>query len=518
MLNFNTRLRDNRDGKSILDDVAGVRHKRRDTMKTRAVLYVLLGLFFAPLPVNFPTFAPQQARAAESAQTEATQKFTQEELAQMLAPIALYPDTILSQLLIASTYPIEVIEADRWVKRNPGLQGEALDAALLGQDWDPSVKAMCHFPTVLALMSERISETTSIGNAFLAQEEDVIDMVQELRAKAHAQGNLATTPEQKVIVQKEKIIIEPANPRIVYVPYYDTMYIYGPWWYAGYPPYYWGPAPRLTIGLGISFWPGFYFSTAYTSWCRLDWHARYIYVDVHRRPRYVRHDRWVPSSGRWHHVPSHRRGVAYRDIPTARKYTNHPIRPEGIRRDPRVFSAPRVQDRLKDRRLNASTVREQRSRDSIRPQIKRNMPQRNVTPPRTQRPSSTQGARMERPGIQVPKQKPSRIQPQTRQRLEARPRMQKAPEIQPDRQVKQGIKPENRRLPETRSTARVQQPSPRPGREYTAPSWAGTRSARPGREGFTTRFGGSGRPTLQGPRGHVTPGSSSPAYLSGQGR
>ncbi|MCP4257009.1 MAG: DUF3300 domain-containing protein [Planctomycetes bacterium] len=196
---------------------------------------------------------------------ESSEKYSREELSQMLAPIALYPDALLSQVLMASTYPIEVIEADRWVRKDPDLKGEALDTALLDKDWDPSVKAICHFPSILALMSERITETTNLGNAFLAQEAEVMDMVQEMRAKAYEQGNLTTTSKQKVIVEKETIIIEPADPRVIYVPYYDPFYIYGPWWYPAYPPYYWGP-PGVRIGIGVSYWPGLYFGFAYGTW------------------------------------------------------------------------------------------------------------------------------------------------------------------------------------------------------------------------------------------------------------
>jgi hypothetical protein len=449
------------------------------------------------LLLNFTVLAPHQALAVESDQLESAERYTREELAQMLAPIALYPDSMLSQVLIASTYPIEVIEADRWVKQNSNLEGGALDEALLDRDWDPSVKALCHFPAVLGLMSERIGETTRIGNAFLAQEEEVLDMVQELRSKAHAQGNLTTTPEQKVIVQKEKIIIEPANSRVVYVPYYDTRYIYGSWWYPGYPPYYWGPGPRLSIGLGISFWPGFYFSTAYTSWCSLDWHARYIHVDVHRRPRYVRHDRWVPASGRWRHRPSHRRGLVYRDIPTARKYSNHTIRPERFRRDPRVFSAPRLQERLKDRRFDGAAVREQRARDSIRPRTNRIMPRRDTVPPRTQAPSSIQRDRVQRPGVRSPNQSSPRLRTENRQWLGTpRSRVQRAPGARVERHVNRGIKPEGRMLPGAKST---------------------TPGARPGRESFSSRFGGSARNPFAR-KGFSGSRGSSPAYLNGYGR
>jgi hypothetical protein len=235
------------------------------------------------------------------------------------------------------------------------LEGEALDTALLDKDWDPSVKAICHFPSILALMSERISETTNLGNAFLAQEAEVMDVVQELRAKAYAQGNLTTTSQQKIIAQNGTIVIEPADPRVIYVPYYDPFYIYGPWWYPAYPPYYWGP-PGVSIGMGISYWPGFYFGFAFGSWSYFDWPHHYIFIDVHKRPRYVRNGLWISKPGRWYHAPVHRRGVAYRDKSTARKYGQYPYRSRDFQRDTRGFPALRDQDRDRDRRIDDRTM------------------------------------------------------------------------------------------------------------------------------------------------------------------
>jgi len=315
--------------------------------------------------------------AGHSQDSNPAPTFTREQLAQMLAPIALYPDTLLTHVLMASTYPIEVVEADRWVRRNPDLKDESLDTALLAKDWDPSVKTLCHFPTVLSLMSERIGETTNIGNAFLAQEEDVMAMVQELRTKAYEQGNLKSSSEQKVIVEKQTIIIEPADPRIIYVPYYDSLSIYGPWWYPAYPPYYWGPS-RVSIGAGISFWPGFFVGFAFGTWSYFDWPHRYVYLDMYKRPRYVRRDGWIVKSGRWLHVPRHRRGVAYRDKSTARKYGQYPNHFRVFNRDIRGFPDRRDLDRIRidqdrqkrerveqERKLRQRAERERQTRQRV---------------------------------------------------------------------------------------------------------------------------------------------------------
>ncbi len=329
---------------------------------------------------------PTRVWAEERGYGEAAETYSREELAQMLAPIALYPDTLLSQVLMASTYPIEVIEAERWRKDHSYLQDVALDQALEAKPWDPSVKALVHVPSVLSLMSERISETTTIGNAFLAQEEQVLDMVQELRAAAYAEGNLTADGRQTLVVQNQTFIIEPANPRIIYVPYYDPLTIYGPWRYRAYPPYYWAPS-RARFGVGLSYWPGLSFSFSYGQWSYFDWPRRYVTIDVHKRPRYVSKDRWRTSSGRWQHIPSHRRGVVYRDAPTARKYHQAPRimdSPRELRGFPERQPTDRRQrtDYGRQQRTIEGQKRQQRSitnqNRTIREQIERDRKQREI--------------------------------------------------------------------------------------------------------------------------------------------
>lgn len=171
------------------------------------------------------------------------QKLSKEELAQLLAPIALYPDELLVQMLMASTYPLEVVQADRWAKSHKQSAGDVLAKELEKEPWDPSVKSLVNFPTVLSVMSEKLDLTTKIGDAFLSQQKEVMETVQELRKKAYDAGNLKTTKEQKVVVQQEKIIIQPATPEVVYVPSYSTTVVYGTWMYPSYPPYYYYPPP-----------------------------------------------------------------------------------------------------------------------------------------------------------------------------------------------------------------------------------------------------------------------------------
>jgi hypothetical protein len=316
-------------------------------MKAARTTLSIIGLFLLLFFV-----LPAGALAQEEA-TEPPPPFTREQLTQMLAPIALYPDALLSQVLMASTYPIEVIEADRWIKENPQLEGESLDDALQGKDWDPSVKSICHFPDLLSIMSDKIAETTNLGNAFLAQEDEVMEVIQELRSRAHEEGNLHSSPQQTVIVKEKTIIIEPANPEIIYVPYYNPFYIYGSWWYPGYPPFYWGPGP-IVAGVGIYFWPSPFFGFS-IGWTFFDWPLHRIIIDVHRRPRFIRHDEW---RGRrvWRHIPRHRRGVAYRDMPTARRFGQAPRRVRHFNRTTRGFPGPsRLERREQPRRIQPST-------------------------------------------------------------------------------------------------------------------------------------------------------------------
>ena len=411
-------------------------------MKAATIFRLAIAVFLILSLAAFPAFPPPNALAQSGGYPEPFERYSREELAQMLAPIALYPDALLSQVLMAATYPIEVIEADRWVKRNPDLKGDALDDALLTLGWDPSVKAVCHFPSVLALMSERIGETTEIGNAFLAQEDEVLDMIQDLRTRAYAHGKLTTTPEQKIVVERETIIIEPATPRVVYVPYYDPLHVYGPWWYPAYPPYYWGPPARVSIGVGVSFWPGFYFGFVSWPWSYFDWHFRYIYIDVHKRPRYVRHDRWVSYSGRWNHVPSHRRGVAYRDIPTARKYGQYPSRLRDFRQDTRGFPEPRLRDR--DRRFGSRTTIDRDARVVTRPraqsltQERPRIEARRQEATRIERPARerpvVESATQERPRIETRRQEATRIERPVREQSVARPATRERPRIEARRQ------------------------------------------------------------------------------------
>src|SRR5262249_9534850 len=153
-----------------------------------------------------------------------------------LAPIALYPDSLLSQILMAATYPAEVAEAARWSRSHPGLDGDRAVQEVEYIDWDPSVKSLVAFPQILDMMDEKLDWTQRVGDAFLAQEADVMDTVQDLRDRAYEAGNLRSNEYVRVVSQERVIVLETVNPRVVYVPYYDPLVVYGSWWWPAHPP------------------------------------------------------------------------------------------------------------------------------------------------------------------------------------------------------------------------------------------------------------------------------------------
>ena len=279
---------------------------------------------------------------AQNAAPPASPQFKQEELDQMLAPIALYPDSLIVQILMASTYPLEIVEAARWAKANPNLKGDPLTTALEKQNWDPSVKSLINFPSVLAMMNDKLDWTQKLGDAFLAQEKGVMDTVQKLRAKAQAQGTLKSTDQQKVTTQAQTIIIEPANPQVIYVPAYNPAVVYGPWMYPAYPPYPYYP-PGAVIGASVvSFGVGVAVGAAWGyAWGGCNWNHGSVNVNVNQNntinnninrnknvnntnvnQNNINNRNKVGGGGstEWQHDPSHRKGVAYKDNATQQKY------------------------------------------------------------------------------------------------------------------------------------------------------------------------------------------------------
>jgi DNA segregation ATPase FtsK/SpoIIIE-like protein len=362
------------------------------TMNTRKTILAALvaALSVAPLAV-----APLHAQA--QVQAQAPRSFSQAELDQMLAPIALYPDALLSQILMAATYPIEVVAAARWTRANPGLKGEAAVRAVQEEDWDPSVKSLVAFPQILQRMDEQLEWTRSLGDAFLAQEPQLMDQVQQLRRRAQAAGNLRSDERIQVEQQGQTIVVQPASPQVVYVPYYDPLVVYGPWWWPAYQPVVWAPWPGYARpyhpGVSVGLWwgspvglsVGFFFGN-------FDWHHRHVRV-VHPsayyyRPPVVVNRTVVVDRGRWQHDPHHRRQVDYR--------------------------APEVRQRFASAQVERRDTQREERRDA------RSLERRD-----------------ERPAARVQAQPPARVQMQP----QARPAAQPQPQPQPQPQIRPAMQP-----------------------------------------------------------------------------
>lgn len=271
---------------------------------------------------------PPPASAPPAAET----KLPPEQLDSLVAPIALYPDPMLSQVLVASTYPLEIVQLQQWLEQNKGLKDQALADAVAKQDWDPSIQAMAAMPDIVNRLAGNIRWTAELGNAFLAQESDVMDAVQRMRVKAQNAGNLQTTPQQKVeteVVQgKSVVIIEQADPQVVYVPSYNPTVVYGPPEYP-YPPIDYPPPGYYAAGMAISFGTGLVMGAAWgggwgwnTSWGDND-----IDIDIdnsfnRNANRNVDRSRNTADrvGNKWQHDPRHRGGAPYADRATANRF------------------------------------------------------------------------------------------------------------------------------------------------------------------------------------------------------
>jgi hypothetical protein len=254
------------------------------------------------------------------------QTFTPSQLNDLVAPIALYPDPLLSQILVAATYPLEVVEAYQWLQRNPGLTGPALTQAAQQQNWDASIQALVVFPDVLKRLNDDVGWTTNLGNAFLAQQQDVMDAVQRMRLSAQQAGKLQPIPQETVTTTTENgqpvIEIEPAAPDVIYVPVYDPVWIWGPAVWYPYPRWYWPPrtilAPGFYFGFGGPIRIGLFFGAGWRGWGGWGWHPGWgnhaIIVNntfIHEHNFNVTRVEKVHGTATWVHNPEHRAGVPY---------------------------------------------------------------------------------------------------------------------------------------------------------------------------------------------------------------
>src|SRR6266849_3744125 len=265
---------------------------------SKQVLILLLCCLLVRFTAQAEPYGPLSQSDEQSPASPA--KPSPKELQQLVAPIALYPDALVAEILAASTYPTEIVEADRWMQRHSDLQGDKLAKEVDKQDWDPSVKAMVQFPSVLENMDKNLSWTSSLGDAYANDQQDVTNAVQEMRQQARNAGHLNSNEQERVTTQGSTIIIEPANPEVVYVPAYDPWLVYGapivayPGWYP-VPGIFWGGVGlSFGIGFGIGYFGGFGWGWHHWGY---DWHGRTAFYDHHA---YVSHSRDFGHDG-FHH-------------------------------------------------------------------------------------------------------------------------------------------------------------------------------------------------------------------------
>jgi hypothetical protein len=302
---------------------------REVTWGIRQGISVACALLLAVFPFDGPVFAQESGPT----NTAPAPLLTAEQLDNLVAPIALYPDPLLSQVLVASTYPLEVVEASQWLRANRNLQGQQLIDAARQQNWDPSIQALVAFPGVLGRMASNAGWTNDLGNAFLSQQADVMNAVQRMRAQAQANGRLRSDPEENVVTQTQdgRTVIEivPANPQVIYVPAYNPEYIWGPPVWGYYPPLYY-PAVSFGFGFGPGIYLGAFFggwtgwAWGYGGWGGWGWGPNWVNCTIIQNRYFFNHygfrnyyggfggyrGGW-DHGGVWAHNPYHRMGVPY---------------------------------------------------------------------------------------------------------------------------------------------------------------------------------------------------------------
>jgi Protein of unknown function (DUF3300) len=293
-------------------------------------LIALAMLMAIPVAVSAQTAdnppAPGNPAQPASQSPPSAEPLKPEQLEALVAPIALYPDELLANVLAASTYPLEVVQSDRWLKERKNLKGDALKKEVDKQSWDDSVKALASTPDVISMMSDKLDWTKNLGDAVLAQQADVMDAIQRLRTKAYDSKKLVTTKQQKVSVQtqesKQVIVIESADPDTIYVPYYDPATVYGTWPYADYPPYYFGYPSYIGAGViaaGLAFGTGWAIGRWGNYWgggC--NWGNRNLYVNHYNKINNI--------GNNWQHNPAHRQGVRYNNANVQQRFGNNNLK------------------------------------------------------------------------------------------------------------------------------------------------------------------------------------------------
>ena len=300
--------------------------------QTFTPMMALLCSLLLLMPANVVWAQPAPQSVPPPAAPPPGQSLAPDQLQGLVAPIALYPDPLLSQILVASTYPLELVQAWQWLQRNPGLAGAALTQAAQQQNWDPSVQALVVFPDLVKRLNQDITWTTNLGNAFLAQQPEVMDAVQQMRLRAEQDGKLSSTPQQRVNTTNDSgqpvINIEPADPNMMYLPNYDPAYIWGPPLYYPYANWFYPPflgGAYFGFGLGINM--GLYFGGGWGGWGGWGWHPgwgnRSVMVNnnfIHRNNFNAGRNGRLSGNSAWSHDSSHRQGVPYSNAAVSSRY------------------------------------------------------------------------------------------------------------------------------------------------------------------------------------------------------
>jgi len=301
------------------------RKPRRQLIAVMCSMLVISG----ELPAVNRPLATQQSGASE----EQAPKIPNDQLDSLVAPIALYPDPLLAQVLAASTYPLEIMQLQQWLTKNKDLKDKALQDAVMKEPWDATVQALAALPDVVKRLADDIQWTTDLGNAFLAQQSDVMDAVQRMRAKAKSTGNLKSNEqmkvETKVIESKQVIVVEQSKPEVVYVPSYNPTVVYGPPVYP-YPPVYYPPPGAYAAGMAISFGVGMAMGAAWGGgWCcnsgwgsnnEITINNNNSFVNNSNRQANVSNRSGNRTGNSWQHNSSHRGGTPYSNKATANRY------------------------------------------------------------------------------------------------------------------------------------------------------------------------------------------------------
>jgi len=294
-------------------------------MQVQQFLAVTLSCTLVFTPLDGYAITPPADQAADASQSQAAPPATNQDLPSLVAPIALYPDALIAQILAAATYPTQVVEADRWLKQNNSLTGDALAKAVDQQSWDPSIKALTQFPSVLDNMSQNLSWTSALGDAYFNNQQDVMDTVQDLRARAKEAGTLQSNSQQTVSTEGQTIVIQPAQPQVVYVPTYNPTVVYGapvPMYY-GYAPYYPSTgavvaASVLSFGVGIAVGAAISGGWGWGAW-GCNWHGGSV---SYNRNVYVSHSNTFVNRNNYY-----RGGNNYRPNYNPGNRPNNPNRP-----------------------------------------------------------------------------------------------------------------------------------------------------------------------------------------------